>query len=640
MFKKIIALLLAAAALFSLCACTKEPATGGPEQPPAADAQKEVNAALGALDDVQFTLAQLSGVDGQDRLVTPTVGMNGKYVGIFYFVANGYHTDKIYDISKLLERYPGRTIDTSPVTALSTGPTSAYYDASLSPEQGTHYWGEPLYGYYCGTDPWVVRKHLELFAYAGIDFLYLDYTNNIWYPEATFTLLDAILEMQAAGYDVPQVTFFMNGTDAGAVAYTMGSIVREYFSGENLEKYDSCWFRADEQMNPEQKPLLVGNWSNCYDTYKDQFWLKYIQWPGQQFIADAIPWMDWNVYQKNHNGVMNVSVAQGGVASSEAYFDPTADYRARGWTPERLLEHGSDEASVLAGDNFAYQWENVFAAGDEVNMVTVTGWNEWIVRKLTPDDPASSSSEHGVFVDSFNMAYSRDIEMMKGGYGDNYYMQLVENVRRFKGVTVGNSDNVYRSEQKTIDIADLGAWDAVTRKYLDLGVSTIARNHPSTDPALVYTDNSARNDIAYLKIANDGENLYVAVTCKGDISARGENDAAWMNLWLSCGGSGWEGYDFLIGRTAENGRAGVEALSADGSVQAKGQASFYCAGNTIVWAVPLALLGAEAGAVIGVKASDNLVPDEEGASPFDTDLFYTKGDCAPMGRLNYAYKIA
>lgn len=65
MFKKIIALLLAAAALFSLCACTKEPATGGPEQPPAADAQKEVNAALGALDDVQFTLAQLSGTTGR-----------------------------------------------------------------------------------------------------------------------------------------------------------------------------------------------------------------------------------------------------------------------------------------------------------------------------------------------------------------------------------------------------------------------------------------------------------------------------------------------------------------------------------------------------------------------------------------------
>ena len=48
---------------------------------------------------------------------------------------------------------------------------------------------------------WVVRKHLELFAYAGIDFLYLDYTNNIWYPEATFTLLDAILE---SGARVPE----------------------------------------------------------------------------------------------------------------------------------------------------------------------------------------------------------------------------------------------------------------------------------------------------------------------------------------------------------------------------------------------------------------------------------------------------
>lgn len=69
----------------------------------------------------------------------------------------------------------------------------------------------------------------------------------------------------------------------------MASVVSTYFSGSNLKKYESCWFRADETMNPSQKPLLVGNWSNCEEEYKDMFWLKYIQWPGQIFNADAIP---------------------------------------------------------------------------------------------------------------------------------------------------------------------------------------------------------------------------------------------------------------------------------------------------------------------------------------------------------------
>ena len=631
-FKKCAAFFFALIMALSLFGCD---GSGSPEPPaPAKDTQKEVNDALSTLDDEQFTLAQMNGTDALGRKVSATAGQNEKYVGMFYFVANGYHTNKIYDISKLLEQFPDRTIYTSPITAISTGPTSEYYDPSLSPEELAHYWGEPLYGYYCSEDPWVLRKHLELFAYADIDFLYLDYTNNIIYPEATKALLDAILDMQKEGYDVPQVTFFLSGMDPGGAAYTMASVVSTYFSGSNLKKYESCWFRADETMNPSQKPLLVCNWSNCEEEYKDMFWLKYIQGPGQIFNADAIPWMDWNVYQKNHNGIMNVSVSQGGEASSEAYFNPKADYRARGWKPELGLDHGADDESVLRGDNFDYQWNNVFESETEVNMVTVTGWNEWIVRKLPPDDPASSVSDRGMYVDSFNMAYSRDAEMMAGGYGDNYYMQLVENIRRFKGITVEESDNVALFEQTSIDIDDLSSWDKVSRKYLDLGVSTIARNYQSVDPSLVYEDDTARNDIESLKIANDAQNLYVAVTCKSDIEEYNGKDENWMNLYLSCGGAGWQGYDFIVGRSFHGKKASVQSLSADGKATDKGEANFAVSGNTVVYSIPLNLLGVTSKTTIGVKATDNL------QKLCDADEFYTHGDSAPMGRLNYAYKIA
>src|SRR5271166_2777688 len=37
------------------------------------------------------------------------------------------------------------------------------------------------------------------------------------------------------------------------------------------------------------------------------------------------------------------------------------------------------------------------------------------------------------FVDEFDAEFSRDIEPMKGAHGDNYYYQLVANIRRFKG---------------------------------------------------------------------------------------------------------------------------------------------------------------------------------------------------------------
>ena len=38
------------------------------------------------------------------------------------------------------------------------------------------------------------------------------------------------------------------------------------------------------------------------------------------------------------------------------------------------------------------------------------------------------------FVDNYNEEFSRDVMPMKGGYGDDYYMQLVDGIRRFKGV--------------------------------------------------------------------------------------------------------------------------------------------------------------------------------------------------------------
>ena len=60
-------------------------------------------------------------------------------------------------------------------------------------------------------------------------------------------------------------------------------------------------------------------------------------------------------------------------------------------------------------------------------FVMVTGWNEWIAGRFgKPGGPPE-------FVDQFDQEFSRDIEPMQGGHGDNYYWQLISNVRRYKG---------------------------------------------------------------------------------------------------------------------------------------------------------------------------------------------------------------
>ena len=79
-----------------------------------AEQQQKIDEALSALGDQDFTYAQLTGTDSLGRKTLPTIGNEKKYVGLFYFVATGYvNTDpwnysmhnKVYDISKLLEKY-------------------------------------------------------------------------------------------------------------------------------------------------------------------------------------------------------------------------------------------------------------------------------------------------------------------------------------------------------------------------------------------------------------------------------------------------------------------------------------------------------------------------------------------------------
>ena len=607
-----------------------------------AEQQQKIDEALSALGDQDFTYAQLTGTDSLGRKTLPTIGNEKKYVGLFYFVATGYvNTDpwnysmhnKVYDISKLLEKYGDDKL-TNPVMALPSGITAPYYDPSISPEGLAHFWGEPLYGYYRSDDPWVVRKHLELFMNAGIDFLYLDYTNNIIYEGATKVLLDAVSEMVEAGYEnVPKVVPMLSYNPSWA-SWTFPNVYSAYFANE---KYDKCWFRADEALNPSGKPLIIGNIA-ADSANADKFWIKNIQWPGQAFDEDAVPWMDWDLVQKNHNGVMTVTVAQGGSSSSEAYFDPDVHYQARGYTPFNPGAQGTDEKGVLEGSNFEFKWENAIKARDELDIVTVTGWNEWIVRKLATDDPAAHHWDWGEYVDSFTMALSRDAEMMKGGYGDNYYMQIARNIRRFRGRTVENSDNVASNEKATVVIDNLSEWEKISRRYLDLGTSTVERNHTSVDRDVPYKDDSARNDIDYLKICNDGQNLYVAVTAKEDIEPYKNGDTGWMNLYLSAGeDSGWENYNFVVNRNPDTsaGCTSIERFTGTGSeVKAAGSAKYFLSGKTIVYSFPLSALGVTEGSVIEIKATDNLQRFGE------ADDFYISGDSAPMGRLNYAYRIA
>ena len=129
----------------------------------------------------------------------------------------------------------------------------------------------------------------------------------------------------------------------------------------------------------------------------------------------------------------------------------------------------------------------------------VTGWNEWwagawnssrdgLTHLLTMPVP----KDKRYFVDNYNAEYSRDIEPMAGGFGDNYYYQLVAANRLRKGVRPIPAASV----PKTIDVGgDFVEWSEVGPEFLDAVGDTGARDHPGTFKNVAnYINTTGRND--------------------------------------------------------------------------------------------------------------------------------------------------
>ena len=99
-------------------------------------------------------------------------------------------------------------------------------------------------------------------------------------------------------------------------------------------------------------------------------------------------------------------------------------------------------------------------------------------------------------MDQFDQEFSRDIEPMKGGHGDNYYWQLVANVRRFKGAP----PLPQASRPKTIRIAGgFEQWHDVAPEFADHvgrdGAARFARRRR----ALTTPTARGRNDLVGLQ---------------------------------------------------------------------------------------------------------------------------------------------
>ncbi|MBU6411030.1 MAG: hypothetical protein KGR98_11650, partial [Verrucomicrobia bacterium] len=444
-----------------------------------------------------------------------------RFVGMFYFLTHSEGVDMRapgggpYDVSKILARDPD---------ALKHPDSPRWGPIGVS-----EYWGEPLYGYYRSDDPWVLRRHAQLLADAGVDVLIFDTTNARTYPEIYLELCRVFSEVRREGGRTPQIAFMVH-TQAGETAAKIYH--RLYQPG----LYRALWFYW------HGKPLMICDPKAASPELKRFFTLRAAHWP---FTLTNTPYAwYWEApypqpygYTENPKQPeeVNVSVAQN-LRRRDGKVTNMSNGDARG----RSFHDGREDRAAGAvnfGYNFQEQWQRAFELHPP--FVMVTGWNEWTAGRWgKPGGPI-------VFVDQFDEEFSRDIEPMRGGHGDNYYWQLVANVRRFKGVPALPE----ASAPKTIRIAgSFHQWDDVAPEFCDYLGETASRNFDGV-AGLHYINHTGRNDLVAFKVARDSKDVYFYARTRRAMTPPGTN---WMWLLIDSdhdSTNGWEGYDFIVNRT-------------------------------------------------------------------------------------------
>lgn len=488
--------------------------------------------------------------------------------------------------------------------------------------QGYH-WDEPLLGYYRSTDAWVLRRHAEMLADAGVDAIVFDTTNGtMTFKQSYDVLLRVFDQARRDGVRVPRIAFMLAFSPCDNSRVSITKLYQDIYAPR---RYPELWFRW------KGKPLIMAYPDNVPEPMRSFFTFR----PGQPDYRRGPSRKDHWGWLEVHPQNGYVEVAPGryeqvpvGVAQNAtdslapaAMNDPAGAY-GRSYTQGS----GRDRrpGAILHGRNFQQQWNRALKVDPE--LVFVTGWNEWIAGRYRVWQGTENA-----FPDEFNDEYSRDIEPMRGGHGDNYYLQLIANVRRFKGLP----EPPTVSEPVTIRIdGHFDDWRSVRPEYRDHKDRTAARNHRGYGRQIVYRSDTARNDIVRARVARDNENLYFYVETSGPLSPpRGRH---WMMLLVDVDRdrqTGWEGYDFVVNRRSPSGQAVLELSDGGWQWKEAGRVPLRFEGNRLELAVPRPLVGLAGRPVdIELKWADNIQKEDRLMD------FYLSGDVAPSGRFNYLFR--
>jgi hypothetical protein len=612
-----------------------------------------------------------------NSVVGPVKTDHRRVVGIFYI---SWHSDSLHNLK------PPYTADVSRVLAQDP---KARLDATHPLwTEGSYHWGEPELGYFLSKDEYVIRRDMSMLADAGVDVLLMDVTNAVRYWDEWEVIFSVMEKMRAEGNRVPQFCFWaFNGP---VISVVQDLYDRIYKTG----KHRDLWFWWDgkplllyngnpsldangpgvKNPNPHYEAAAktdsnhphYGDPDYAEEFYKDytrevksfftrrSMWWGYWEWGGKRFVGTEDNWsfgldlgnsrvakMSPDQLISRHNGTKEEAAVTPGQHPSSLI--------GKSWTRDEgeppLNEQDLPEPTYVPwlgrkvdhpegyGIYFQQRWDEAIAGDPE--FLYLNDWNEWTAGKYPPSGSPTTKfmrrDSTYFFVDQYNAEFNRTIQPMKGGYTDNYYMQMAENIRRYKGIR--SVPELTGFQRVKVD-GQFGDWAHVGAEFRDTVGDTVHRDCDGYG-GLHYTNDTGRNDIITSKVAVDRKNVYFYVQTHQALTVHtGSN---WMLLLIDADQNpqtGWYGYDYLVNRRVISDK--ITTLmrfvsdSSGGHWLEVARVDYRYSGDALEMAISrkqLGLVGDSLG--LDFHWADNPVDLKDPIS------LCTNGDSAPNRRFNY-----
>ncbi|WP_460197782.1 glycoside hydrolase family 71/99 protein [Segatella asaccharophila] len=601
-------------------------------------------------------------------------------VGIFYIT---WHDEGKYKIGIPYKADVTKVLDADP-NARKNGESKAWTIDS-------YHWGEPEYGYFLSQDEYVIRHDMSMLADAGVDVIVLDVTNAVLYWDEWKVLFRTMEQMKSEGNKVPKFCFWaFNGNVITVVQRLFEGIYKQdkyrdlwfMWDGKPLllcnfnptvdangsVKSENPNYDPDAAVDPGNPHYKNPDYCNKYYTDYTQevknfftmrnMWWGYYEWAGKRYVGKENNWCFG--YQMNDPNVAKLSpeelTAKHDGRLEEAAVTPAQhpiSMVGKSWRKSTGEPPLNDKDLPLPtevpwlhkvvahpegyGIYFQDRWNDALKA--DPDFIFLNDWNEWTAGKYSSGKDPSGKQNGPVdfmgrknpfyFVDQYNSEFNRTIAPMKGGYTDNYYMQMVQNIRRYKGVRPIPECKGIRKMRMD---GNFDKWKSVHPEYLDTRGDIIHRDHNGYG-GNHYVNNSGRNDIIASKVAFDHENVYFYVETADKLSPyTGKN---WMLLLIDAdhnSDTGWYGYDYIINYKVNSSHSTTLMKYDQTSKKWKFVAdiTYRQSGNRMELSIPRRLMGLKGDALcFDFKWADD---PADLKNPISLCI---NGDTAPNRRFNY-----